>query len=69
MFQLSPSIKTSSKIRSENIITVEFDIDERLTKILHNITINIVILTNFSIFETFIKKEIQRYLSTNILLM
>jgi hypothetical protein len=53
----------------ENIITVEFDIDERLTKILHNITINIVILTNFSIFETFVKKEIQRYLSTNILLM
>ena len=44
-----------------SIITVEFDIDETLTKILHNITINIVILTNFTIFKEFVIREITKY--------
>jgi hypothetical protein len=52
------------------ILTVDFDLNEELTKILHNITLNMVILPNFTIFQDYVKKEIARYLSNqNTLLM
>lgn len=52
------------------ILTVDFDINPDLTKILHNITLNIVIIPNFTIFQDYVKKEITRYISNqNTLLM
>jgi hypothetical protein len=53
----------------DKIITFENDIDEPLTKVLHNITNNIVILPNYTIFKTIIIKELNTYKSNQLSLL
>lgn len=53
----------------DKIITFENDIDEPLTKVLHNITNNIVILPNYNIFKELITKELSRYVTNQFSLL
>jgi len=53
----------------DNIITFENDIEEHLTKVLHNITNNIVILPNYNIFKALITKELNKYITNKFSLL
>jgi hypothetical protein len=54
-------IRVYNNARPDAIITFDIDIDEPVRKILFNITINIVVIPSFIIFETFVIKEINKY--------
>lgn len=62
-------IRAFNNSRPDGIITVGNTIPDPLEKILHNIAINLVIFPTYAIFEGYIIKEINKYISDLTLLL